>query len=65
MADERKAHNSVIDYEYGDWVRCEGQIMHVQDSSDETEPGKLGLLKENAPLVYDKELEKVARWKNS
>lgn len=55
MADERKAHNAVIDYEFGDWVRCKGQIMYVQDSSDETEPGKLGLLKENAPLVYDKE----------
>lgn len=55
MADERKAHNAVIDYEYGDWVRCEDQIMYVQDSSDEIEPGKLGLLKENAPLVYDKE----------
>lgn len=42
-------------FEYGDWVRCEGQIMYVMDSGDDTEPGKLGLMKENAPLIFDKE----------
>ena len=41
--------------EYGDWVRCDGQIMYVQDSSEEKQPGKLGLQRKDAPMVYDTE----------
>ena len=56
MADKTKDHNTIFDYSYGDWVCCEGRIMYVLDSGDDTEPGELGLLQENAPIVFDKEL---------
>ena len=51
ITDEAKDHNTVFDYGYGDWVCCEGQIMYVLDSSDDSEQGRLGLLRENAPVV--------------
>lgn len=41
---------------YGDWVRCDGQVMLVDDSSGCAYLGKLGLRKEDAPVIYDKEM---------
>ncbi len=55
MVDGRKEQNTILDFNYGDWVCYEGQIMFVWDSSDEKGFGELGLLKENAPVIFDKE----------
>ena len=55
MVDERKEQKSILDFDYGDWVCHEGQIMYVMDSTDDKESGELGLLKENAPIIFDKE----------
>lgn len=43
-------------FSYGDWVRCNGSIRLVYDSSGCSYPGKLGLLKEDAPIIYDKKM---------
>ncbi len=43
-------------FDYGDWVRCNGKIMFVMDSAeDEMNAGQIGLMEENAPVVFNEE----------
>lgn len=51
------SNNAVNNFSWGDWVRCHGQIMFVQDSSDDEPNGKIGLQAENAPRIFDKEMQ--------
>ena len=45
-----------IVFDYGDWVRCNGKIMCVMDSEEnDTNAGQIGLMKENAPVVFNEE----------
>ena len=45
-----------IDFDWGDYVRCNGEIMFVQDiDQDPDHENNIGLQKKNAPLIYDEQ----------
>ena len=44
---------TVDDFDWGEFVRCNGRIMFIQDAAGDDHPGMLGLQTEDAPPVYD------------
>ena len=45
------------DFEYGEFVRCEGKIMYVYSSLEDDHPGQYGLITEDTEVIYHEDLE--------
>ena len=44
---------TINDFDYGEFVKCDGTIKYVWDSSDDGDEGVIGLIDENPKMVHD------------